>query len=53
VCSSDLEDVILQAFTKSLPQSKAVVIEKKGVRSLQRRLIRDVALRHGLEVVEV
>lgn len=47
------EDVILQAFTKSLPQSKAVVIEKKGVRSLQRKLIRDVALRHGLEVVEV
>ena len=47
------EDTILQAFSKSVPPSKCVVIEKKGVKSLHRKLVKRLAEEHGLCIVEV
>ncbi len=46
-------EVIVQAFEKSLPSSKAAIIEKKGVKSRERKMIEELASSRGLEVVRV
>ncbi len=46
-------EVILQAFKKSIPPSKAAVIEKKGVKSRERKMIEELATNSGLEIVKV
>ncbi len=47
------ESVILQGFEKSAPPSKAAIIEKKGVRSRERRMIEELATSRGLEIVKI
>ncbi len=47
------EEIVLQAIKRSVPQSTSVVIEKKGVRSAQRKMIKEVAGKLGLSIVEV
>lgn len=46
-------EVIMQAFKKSIPPSKAVIIEKKGVRSRERKMIEDLASGIGLEITKI
>ncbi len=46
-------EVIAQAFKKSTPPSKAVIIEKKGVKSRERKMIENLANNMGLEIVKV
>lgn len=47
------EEIILQAIKRSKPQSNNIIIEKKGVKSAQRKKIKEIANKLGLSIVEV
>ncbi len=47
------EEIILQAIKRSKPQSNNIIIEKKGVKSTQRKKIKEIANKLGLNIIEI
>ncbi len=47
------EEIILQAIKRSKPQSNNIIIEKKGVKSTQRKKIKEIVNKLGLNIIEI